>query len=756
MSTMNPWERAKAAAATEYKPNSPQVALEPFEDAEAANAAGAAATEVADEPMDDEMAARMSAAAEFEPAEAPLAKLPELESSDKAPTSDDAPSAEAPAAPVEEPVNLFAALGLSDNVLAALERVGYETPSPIQTATIPTLLAGKDVLGQAQTGTGKTAAFALPIIDLLTPGPARPHAPQAIVLAPTRELAIQVAEAFQKYASHVPGFHVLPIYGGQAYHHQLRPLERGVHVVVGTPGRVIDHLERGSLKLTDVRQFVLDEADEMLKMGFVEEVDKILARAPDERQIVLFSATMPRQVQTLAETYMREPEVIRLETHTKVADTIRQRYLILRGNLKLDALTRILETETYDAMLIFARTKNDTVELADKLEARGHAVSPLNGDMPQSLREKTVERLKAGKLDIIVATDVAARGLDVERITHVLNYDLPTGVEAYTHRIGRTGRAGRKGEAILFVKPQERRMLNGIERATSAPLEMYKVPSNDEVNASRIERFKERIVETIKSERTDGTKKLFSRIVVEILESVDAEPEDVFAALAEMAQGDQPLLFEGEGRQNGRERSEDERQSFRENGFRPGGNRGDRQQRGGNDRGRFGGNDRGRSNERFGRDDRGRGNDRFSRDDRGRGNAGGFPRDDRGPSRFSGGPAPAPVPTDEAGKVRYRVEVGHEHGLRPGNLVGALANEGGVEGGGIGRIEIYDTFTTVDLPVGMPPEIYQRLQKSRVRGQALRISEVGADPPPSPGRGRDTTPTDPEENPMSTIILCPG
>ena len=758
MSTPSPWERAKAAAAAEYAPNAPRTETSHEERRdETAHATAEAADGGADASPDHEMDERMRDAAALE-----------------APTDErDADSrGELPEPTARHADGTgFADLGLGAHLTATLATIGYEQPSPIQAATIPALLAGRDVLGQAQTGTGKTAAFALPVLDGLgadVTERATPHAPRALVLCPTRELAIQVAEAFQRYAAHLQGFHVLPIYGGQAYHHQLRPLERGVHVVVGTPGRVIDHLERGTLVLDEVRQIVLDEADEMLQMGFVEEVDRILERAPDERQILLFSATMPRQVQRLAETYLREPEVIRLETRTKVADTIRQRYLIVRGNLKLDALTRILETEPYDAMLIFARTKSDTVDLADKLEARGHACSPLNGDMPQRLREQTVERLKAGKLDLIVATDVAARGLDVERISHVLNYDLPTGIEPYTHRIGRTGRAGRKGEAILFVKPQERRLLRSIERATDAPLETYRVPADDEVNASRIARFKERVLETVRAEREDGTRELYKRIVVEILEGLedDIEPEDVLAALAELAQGEQSLLFQSEGRQAGRERSDEERESWREQGFRHkhGRERRDERRGRGDDRGREGrfdrerggaGRDRGQRDRRdvgpAGRDDRGFGrrDDRgYGRDDRSRGGRG-FGRDDRG--RGPGGDRGRfdkqgpPVPTDEPGMVRYRVEVGHEHGLRPGNLVGALANEGGVEGPAIGRIDIRDRFSTVDLPSGMPPEIYQRLQNARVRGQKLRLSEVrrgGGERGPKPGRGRYTKPDD--------------
>ena len=596
----------------------------------------------------------------------------------------------------------FRALGLPEPILAALDAVGYETPSPIQAATIPKLLSGRDLLGQAQTGTGKTAAFALPILSSID---LSRREPQAIVLTPTRELAIQVAEAFQKYASKLPGFHVLPIYGGQAYPLQLRPLSRGVHVVVGTPGRVIDHLERGSLDLSSVRHFVLDEADEMLNMGFVEDVDKILASAPEQRQIVLFSATMPRAVQKLAETYMRDPEVVKLEERTTVAETIRQRYLILHGNLKLDALTRILEAEEFDAMLVFVRTKNDTTDLSEKLEARGHASAPLSGDIPQKLREQTVERMKQGKLDIIVATDVAARGLDVSRISHVVNYDMPTGIEPYTHRIGRTGRAGRTGEAILFVKPQERRLLRLIQQATGMGLEEYSVPTNEEVNASRIERFKGRIVEALKAERSAKSRALYERIMREVLAETDAEPETVFAALAEMAQGDRSLLFEAQGRQEGRERDEHERQQFRDQ--RAQGIRFQRDARGG----------------RFERGDRPANFDREPRFERPP-SSGGKGKPFRGASADGAGRTGAPTRSHEPGMIRYRIEVGLAHGVHPGSIVGAVANEGGIAADAIGRIEIFDLYSTVDLPDGMPQATFRRLQRTRVRGQQLKISRL--------------------------------
>jgi len=359
------------------------------------------------------------------------------------------------AVPAAEPANppSFRDLALSEPVLRALADVGYESPSPIQAATIPVLLSGADMLGQAQTGTGKTAAFALPALSRID---LSGHEPQVLVLVPTRELALQVSEAFQRYAAHIKGFHVLPIYGGQSYQPQLNALRRGVHVVVGTPGRVIDHMNRGTLKLTGLTMLVLDEADEMLRMGFVDAVESILEQTPPRRQVALFSATLPAPIRRIAQKHLRSPVEVTIKSKTTTATNIRHRFWLVSGMHKLDALTRILEAETFDGMLVFTRTKHSTVELAEKLEARGFAAAPLNGDIPQQQRERTVARLKAGQIDILVATDVAARGLDVERIGHVVNYDVPYDTESYVHRVGRTGRAGRKGEAILFIAPRER------------------------------------------------------------------------------------------------------------------------------------------------------------------------------------------------------------------------------------------------------------------------------------------------------------
>jgi len=384
----------------------------------------------------------------------------------------------------------FNELGLPAAMVDSLESFGYEHPSPIQAEAIPYLLEKRDIIGQAQTGTGKTAAFALPIlanIDLAN------RVPQVLVLAPTRELAIQVAESFQKYARSLPGFHVLPIYGGQAYQHQLRPLKKGVHVVVGTPGRVLDHIKRGTLKLDQLTTLVLDEADEMLRMGFIDDVNFVLENCPEQRQIALFSATMPREIKKIADRYLNSPAEVKIKVKQATADTINQRYQIVTGRKKIDALGRLLEFEEVDAMIVFVRTKNATTITAEQLEARGYAASALNGDIPQGQREQIIKRLKAGGIDIIVATDVAARGLDVTRVSHVINYDAPTDPESYVHRIGRTGRAGATGEAILFVTPREKRLLRMLEKVTGADIKPMKMPTTDEINEQRIERFKDEI-----------------------------------------------------------------------------------------------------------------------------------------------------------------------------------------------------------------------------------------------------------------------
>jgi ATP-dependent RNA helicase DeaD len=583
----------------------------------------------------------------------------------------------------ESPSATFRDLALSEPVLRALTDVGYESPSPIQAATIPVLLSGADMLGQAQTGTGKTAAFALPALTRID---LSQHEPQVLVLVPTRELALQVAEAFLKYAAHLKGFHVLPIYGGQSYQPQLNALRRGVHVVVGTPGRVIDHMNRGTLKLSGLTLLVLDEADEMLRMGFVDAVESILEQTPPKRQVALFSATIPAPIRRIASKHLRSPVEVTIKSKTSTATDIRQRYWMVSGMHKLDALTRILEAETFDGMLVFTRTKQSTVELAEKLEARGFAAAPLNGDIPQPQRERTVARLKAGQIDIVVATDVAARGLDVERIGHVVNYDVPYDTESYVHRVGRTGRAGRKGEAILFIAPRERNMLRAIERATRQVIEPMNLPTADAVNALRITKFKLRVTEII----AKGEAKIF-RPVLEQLEAETGLPLlDIAAALASLSQGTTPLLLAG--------KSEPPRAERPARAERPEAAPGPRQPA--------------------------------------------ALEKSRPPERLAAAGAESPAARKPRGKSAagqmetFRIEVGSQHGIKPGNIVGAIANEAGIEGVHIGRVDIREDHSFVDLPEGMPNQIFKELQKVRVAGRELRISRVGEKPPKPP---RDST-----------------
>jgi ATP-dependent RNA helicase DeaD len=571
---------------------------------------------------------------------------------------------------------LFRDLELSEAVLSALVDVGYEAPTPIQAQTIPVLLSGVDMLGQAQTGTGKTAAFALPALSRID---LSRHEPQVLVLVPTRELALQVSEAFVRYAAHMKGFHVLPIYGGQGYQPQLNALRRGVHVVVGTPGRVIDHMNRGTLKLSGLTLLVLDEADEMLRMGFVDAVESILEQTPPQRQVALFSATLPAPIRRIAQRHLRSAVEVTIKSATSTATNIRQRYWMVSGVHKLDALTRILEAEDFDGMLVFTRTKQSTVELAEKLEARGFAAAPLNGDIPQANRERTVARLKDGQIDILVATDVAARGLDVERISHVVNYDVPYDTESYVHRIGRTGRAGRKGEAILFIAPRERNMLRAIERATRQTIDPMNLPTVDAVNALRITKFKQRISDTL--DKAEAS--LFRPVLEQMLAETGLPLIDIAVALASMSQGTTPLLLAPKAALSDhvvRDAPRDERPS---------------------------------------RDERTSREDRPSRDER-------PPRE--AARRHEGGVRPS-----AAHMETYRIEVGSEHGIKPGNIVGAIANETGIEGVRIGRVDIRENHSYVDLPEGMPKDIFAKLQKVRVVGRELRISRA-PDKAPKPAR----------------------
>ena len=569
------------------------------------------------------------------------------------------------------PVTAFNQLALSKPILKVLDDVGYEIPSPIQAQTIPLMLEGKDVVGQAQTGTGKTAAFALPILTNLD---LKQKDPQVLVLTPTRELAIQVAEAFQKYATHIKGFHVLPIYGGQDSRTQIRALERGVHVAVGTPGRVMDHIRRGHLKLGDINTLVLDEGDEMLRMGFIDDVEWILEQTPSQRQIALFSATMPAQIRRIATRHLTKPTEITIKLKTATADTIRQRFWPVSGGQKLDALTRILEAETFEAMIIFVRTKTATVELSEKLEARGYASAPINGDIAQNQRERTIQNLKKGKLDILVATDVAARGLDVERISHVINYDIPYDTEAYIHRIGRTGRAGRHGDAILFVAPREKRMLLALEKATRGTIEMMQQPSTQVINDKRIARFKQRISDML-AIKDSG---LFAQLIDQYHEEHGVPVLEIASALARLAQGDTPLLFETK--------------TTRDSGAK------------------------------WDKEDRSRDSGvKWDKEDRPRDKSQPGKRPDRAARKES-----AP----EKGMERYRIEVGYNHEVKPGNIVGAIANEAGIDSQHIGRINIHDDFSLVDLPADMPNELFNSLKHVRVSGKQLQISRLSEERKP--------------------------
>lgn len=538
-------------------------------------------------------------------------------------------------------VACFADLDLSPELLRTIDEVGYETPSPIQARSIPPLLEGRDLLGQAQTGTGKTAAFALPLLSRLD---LALKCPQILVLTPTRELALQVAEAMQTYARHLPGFHVLPVYGGQNMGQQLRQLQRGTHAVVGTPGRIQDHLRRGTLKLDRLSCVVVDEADEMLKMGFIDDVEQILDHTPAERQTALFSATMPKEVLKIARRHLRDPVEIRIQTKTSTVASISQRFWQVKGLHKLDALTRILEAEDIDAMIVFVRTKSATVELAEKLEARGYASAALNGDMTQAMREKTVERFKNGGLDIVVATDVAARGLDVQRISHVVNYDIPYDTESYVHRIGRTGRAGREGTAILFVAPRERRMLAAIEQATRQKIAPMKLPSRKDITERRVGLFKAQVIDAMQSEDLQ----FFEELIDGCQQEYDAEPRSIAAALAYLLQKDRPLLPEEE---------EFEQPSSRQVEFIPAG-------------------------------------------------------------RGSG----------DEGLQRYRIEVGKVHGVVPGHIVGAIANEANISNRDIGQIKIFHDFSLVDLPEDLPSAMFRHLQQVWVCGQQLQLSVDSGSP----------------------------
>ena len=539
----------------------------------------------------------------------------------------------------ESVTTTFSDLPLAARVHKAIREIGYETPSPIQAQAIPPLLEGRDILGVAQTGTGKTAAFALPILSNID---LRVRDPQVLCLAPTRELAIQVAEAFQSYAKHMNGFKVIPIYGGTDYRSQLRQLERGVHVVVGTPGRVMDHMRRGTLTLGSLKTLILDEADEMLRMGFIDDVEWILEHMPEAHQTALFSATMPAQIKKISKKYLSDPVEVTIKVKTTTAPTIRQRFISLHNNAKLETLTRLLDVEEFDGVLIFVRTKNATLEVADRIQARGYAVDALNGDIAQNHREKTVAKLKNGKIDIIVATDVAARGLDVERVSHVINYDVPYDAESYVHRIGRTGRAGRAGDAILFVNGREKRMLQTIERTTRQKIEAYRFPSAEVLNERKIEQLFTRIDTEMQKDLSD-----YRSVMEKYLARSESDPLLVAAAMASLEGGGKPFYIKEERRT---ERKPD------------------------------------------------------------------FDRDSRAPKGKS-------VNRAEGDTETYRLEVGEKHGVGKGNIVGAIANEAGIESRFMGKIHIYEDHSLIDLPVGMPKEIFKSLKKVWLSGQRLNITK---------------------------------
>ena len=571
--------------------------------------------------------------------------------------------------PAATPAAGFAAFGFAPELLEALEAIGYQEPSPIQKAAIPELLLGRDLVGQAQTGTGKTAAFALPLLAGLDPSQ---RTPQVLVLTPTRELAIQVADSFSSYAAKMPQLRVLPIYGGSDFRDQIARLKRGVQIVVGTPGRVMDHMRQGTLDLSGLRSLVLDEADEMLRMGFIDDVEWVLGQLPEQRQVVLFSATMPAEIRRISHQYLNNPAEITIRTKGSDASRIRQRCITVNGPQKLEALCRVLEAESKQGVIIFARTKAITVTVAEELEARGYDVAVLNGDVAQNQRERTIERLKNGTVDVLVATDVAARGLDVDRISLVINYDIPFDAEAYVHRIGRTGRAGRSGDAILFVTPRERRFVNGLERAVGRPIEPMDIPTNATINQNRLDRLRQRLTAGLEPQAdastAPGNRTEERALLAEMLQRVGQESGAGFEQLAlaalQLAVGDQPLLMQGDEswlRQGGQGRD---------------GRRGDRQAPDGGSQGR------------------------------------------RGPREQAGPP--------EANMDRFRIEVGWRDRVKPGNIVGAIANEAGLNGRSIGRIQIFDAHSLVDLPKGMPDDVFKGLQRLRVMNRELQISRVRA------------------------------
>ena len=566
----------------------------------------------------------------------------------------------------------FQDLGLLPELVS---NAGYDAATPVQSAAIPAILEGRDVLAGAQTGTGKTAAFALPLLSRMDESV---KGAQILVLAPTRELALQVAEAIEGFAENLPKLRVVAVYGGTGYGEQIREFKRGAQVVVGTPGRVMDHIEKGYLKLDNLQALVLDEADEMLSMGFIDDIDWILEHTPDERQTALFSATMPKPIRKLAEKHLNDPTEVTIKVKAENSPNIRQQFIKVRQHEKRNMLLRLLEIEKFEAMLIFSRTKNATMEIAEMLQGKGYLAEPLNGDMPQNLREKTVDRLKRGKINVLVATDVAARGLDVDRISHVLNYDAPFDLESYTHRIGRTGRAGREGDAIIFVTNKEMRMLNAIERTLKVPCQEYSFPTKEEMNERKLEEFFGKIEEGLKADLGD-----YRAAIQRYLEESGKDSIDVAAALAHLEAGKQGLYYV------------DMPQPSKKNS---------RDNRSGRDRDSRGREGRGRDN-RGGREDRNRRGD----------------RDERSGSR------------NDSSLQSYRLEVGEFHGVQKGDIVGAIANEVGLDPRNMGKIRMFKDHTFMDLPADMPNDIMTALKTVWVQGHQLNISKDKGRPRPDRG-----------------------
>ena len=622
-----------------------------------------------DENDDDYAESKKDCAEPVVAEDVPAEEIAEENSADEATDEEDAVE-ESDDEPADEALVTFEDLGLADEVLEAIKAMNYETPSPIQAKAIPALLQGGNLLGTAQTGTGKTAAFSLPLLSRLD---FNGHETSMLVLTPTRELAIQVAEAIQQYAAKMPKVHVVPVYGGQDIAVQLRALKRQANIVVATPGRLIDHIKRGSIVLSGVKAIVLDEADEMLDMGFMEDVETILKEIPASAQRALFSATMPKEVKKIIEQHLGEYEEACIEGKTTTVENIRQRYLLVKNEHKIEALARVLEGEDFDGVLIFVRTKQNTTEVAEKLESRGFNVAPLNGDLAQSMRERTINRLKMGKLDIVVATDVAARGIDVDRITHVVNYDIPYDTESYVHRIGRTGRAGRSGNAILFITPREKKMLKIIEKATRQPIETMELPTAEIISAKRVAAFKDKIKSVITTGELDKFKELVESMVAEST-TEGSEPltaADIAAAVIKIWQKKQPLFPELKPLDAPRERRE--------------------------------------RNDNFGLD-----------------------REEKSRLRKERNEGANGV---EEGYLRYYLGVGRRDHVTPRDIVGAIAGEGNISSSNIGRIKLFDKFSTVELPETMPQEVLDILADMTIRGNESRFRLMTDEPPTGPAPG---------------------